>query len=56
MQVLALTIFISLVLAAIFVVCFFWAVQRSSGGSLEQDSLQPLRDDKIAEKNASADR
>lgn len=44
MQVLALTIFISLILAAIFLVCFFWAVQHNSGGSVEQDSLLPLRD------------
>ena len=55
MQVLALTIFISLILAAIFVVCFFWAVQRNRDGSLEQDSLQPLREDKILKKDASAD-
>ena len=47
MQVLTLTIVISLLLAALFVVFFFWAVQRSDGGSLEQESLQPLRDDEF---------
>jgi nitrogen fixation-related uncharacterized protein len=45
MQVLSLTIALSLLLAALFVVFFFWAVQRSNSGSLEQESLQPLRDD-----------
>lgn len=48
MQVLALTIFLSLNLAALFVVCFFWASRRTDGGSLEQDSLLPLRNDQIA--------
>lgn len=47
MEVLALTILVSLMLAALFLVGFVWAVRRPEGGSLEQDSLLPLREDKI---------
>lgn len=53
MQVLALTIFISLVLAAVFLTFFFWAAQRPGGGSLEQDSLMPLRNDKLSTKKSA---
>ncbi len=44
MEVLLLTIFLSLVLAAGFVACFVNAAQRTAQRSLDQQSLMPLDD------------
>jgi len=45
MDVLALTIFISICLAGIFIVCFAAEWRRSKHSSPERDSLLPLDDD-----------
>ncbi len=43
-DVLAVTIFISSCLAAVFVICFAMESKRKNRGSLEHDSLLPLED------------
>lgn len=48
MNVLALTILISLVLAGIFLVCFTFEVIKPRKTSLDQTSLLPLDDDPSA--------
>ena len=53
-DVLAVTIFISSCLAAVFVICFAMESQRKNRGSLEHDSLLPLEDgvrSEISDKN-----
>ena len=45
MEVLFLTIFLSLVLAGVFVACFIRVASRREGRGLEQQSLMPLSDD-----------
>ncbi len=45
MEILLLTIFLSLVLAAGFTASFVHTVIRADGRSLEQQSLQPLDDE-----------
>jgi len=45
MPVLALTIFVSICLAGIFIVCFAVEIRRSRHSSPERDSLLPLEDD-----------
>ncbi len=44
MNVIALTLLISLLLACLFL-CFFLFLHRRNAGSPEQDALLPLRDD-----------
>lgn len=45
MNVLALTILISVCLAAIFIVCFIAELKRNKNRGIEQDALLPLDDD-----------
>ncbi len=45
MPVLELTIFISLLLAVIFIVCFVMEAWRNKSQGIEQTSLLPLADD-----------
>ncbi len=45
MNVLAITILVSLCLAGIFLMCFFLETTRKNKRSLEQDSLLPFQDD-----------
>lgn len=45
MNVLALTILISVFLAAIFIVCFVAELKRNSKRGIEHDALLPLDDD-----------
>jgi hypothetical protein len=49
MDALALTIFISICLAGIFIVCFASEWRRSKNSSPERDSLLPLEDDSPAD-------
>lgn len=44
MEVLVLTIFVSVVLAMGFVVFFVWQARGGGGGDAERDSLLPLED------------
>ncbi len=46
MNVLALTILVSVCLACIFICCFIGEFRRSKNSSPERDSLLPLDDDK----------
>ena len=45
MQVIAITLFISLLLAGIFITCFAVEAWKKRKTSLEHDSLLPLEDD-----------
>lgn len=45
MNVLALTILISVCLAGIFIVCFIAELKRNSRRGIEHDALLPLEDD-----------
>ena len=47
MPVLYLTIFISLLLAGIFVVCFAAEAWRSKGRSIDRSALLPLLEDEV---------
>jgi len=53
MNVLALTILISVCLAAIFIVCFVSELKRNKHRSIEHDSLLPLSEDDIASPQPS---
>ena len=52
MEVLLLTILLSLILAAGFVVCFVRAALRRDGRGLEQQSLLPLAGDDVDSRQA----
>lgn len=47
MNVLALTILISVCLAAIFIVCFIGELRKSHKRGIEHDALMPLDDDPL---------
>lgn len=48
MNVLALTILISVCLAGIFIVCFIYELKRNKRRGIEHDSLLPLDDDETS--------
>ncbi|MFT4546992.1 MAG: hypothetical protein ACI8XO_002283 [Verrucomicrobiales bacterium] len=56
MNVIALTIFISLVLALLFIALFIGDRFNARSGSLEQDSLLPLDGDDDTNQDKDADR
>jgi hypothetical protein len=45
MQILQLTIYLSLLLAGLFFAAYIWDRKRQNLQSLEQDALQPLREE-----------
>jgi cell division protein FtsN len=45
MNVIAITLFVSLILGIIFIVCFAVEATKKGKSSLEHDSLLPLEDD-----------
>ena len=45
MEILLLTIFLSVILASLFIVLFISDRERSKGSSLDQDSLLPLAEE-----------
>jgi hypothetical protein len=51
MNVLALTILISVCLAGIFIVCFIAELKRNKRRGIEHDSLLPLDDDESSPPN-----
>ena len=58
MNVLYITVFVSLCLAGIFVVCFAAEAKRRKRGSVERDSLLPLDDSdgRLVSEQSTSDR
>ena len=55
MEILLLTIFLSVILACLFIVLFINDRERSKGSSLDQDSLLPLAEEGSVPATCSVD-